>query len=123
MPKQFKPKISRTPTAEDIQKQDIVYRWVDAINARSFLERRIICTEGSITKALAYFIERFNGFFHATKFYVDGGVKKQVEEMFWKMRSGKIDAEKMLELFDKYAWECYRKGMFIEEEVMGEEEF
>ena len=121
MAKKFKPKISRTPTAEDIQKQDIVYRWVDALNARSFLERRIICGEGSTTKPLALFIERFGGFFHATKFYVSEDIKTRVEDCFLRMRRGKINPQELLNIFDDYAYECYRKGMFIEEEVMAEE--
>lgn len=121
--KQFKPKVSRTPTSEDIQKQDIVFRWVDALNARSFLERRIICGEGSTTKPLAWFIEKFSGFFHATKFYVPDDKRKKVEGMFGKMHAGKINPRELLDMFDEYAQVCYVKGMFIEEEAVGEEGF
>ena len=121
--KQFKPKVSRTQTAEDVQKQDITIRWVELINARSFLERRIMCGEGSVTMAISYFLEKFYSLFYATQFYVSQDVKEETGLMFADMRNGMIDIEKAFAQCDKYVYECYRKGMFIEEEMMAEEGF
>lgn len=122
-PERFKPKVSRTPTAEDVQKQDIVLRWVELINAVAFLKRRLICGEGSTTKALSYFIEKFYSFFYATRFYISESVMKETESLFSDMGKGKIDVNKAFQVVDKYVFECYRKGMFIEEEMMAEEGF
>lgn len=126
--KKYKKKgdFSRAPTAEDTQKQDIALRWVDLINAVSFLKRRTICGEGSITKALAYFIERFYGFFYATQFYIrNKELKNKIKKEFLDIEKpyGRINVQALLNLVDEYVYACYLKGLFLSEEAIGEEGF
>ena len=121
MAKGYKPKVSRTPTAEEIQKQDITLRWIEFINAVGRLKRRVICKDGSVIDALSYFLEKFYAFYYATQFYVDEDKRKTVQNLFSVLERKNVNPSKILKIADEYAQECYRKGLFIEEEVIAEE--
>jgi len=118
---EYKGKISKAPTAEDTEKMDIIIRWAEVKDAIARLEKLLICGGGSVTDAFSYFIEKFYAFFFTTQFYVKEDLKDAAEEMFEEAEKGKINHKKALSIAKRYVWECYKKGMFLEEETVAEE--
>lgn len=112
---------SRAPTSEDLEKTDIIIRWAELKNAIGALEKTLVCREGNIKLIFAHFTEKFYAFFFATQFYVSEEERKKVEKLFEELERGKIDPFKAMKIAKDYVWECYKRGMFLEEEVIGEE--
>lgn len=112
---------TKAPTAEDLEKVDIIIRWAELKNAIGALEKILICREGNIKLIFAHFTEKFYAFFFATQFYVSEEARKEVENLFEELEKGKVDPFKAIKTAKNYVWECYKRGMFLEEEVIGEE--
>jgi len=113
--------VTKAPTAEELQKQDITLRWVELINAVASVERKTACG-GEVAAAMEYFIEKFYAFFYATQFYIEEELVKKVENVFANLEKRKrFDPLAVLHVAKEYSRACYTKGMFIEEETVAEE--
>jgi len=129
IPKQFE---TKAETAEDMHKKDAAIRWFELVNTISWLEKKMIFKSGDIDEVFGEFIQKFKSFYWCTYFYLDPDIVKEVDDYF-KMIDKNIGKYMSLntlfyiregiKIAKKYSYECYIKGMFLEEQAVAEEGF